>query len=89
MIFNLLIEAGAMHPPFYTLMNSTNYRYCKKQMTGWLEQDYCFWSGFERQYKRIKQKILIEPLMRDEINTPVKEIQVYKKRYTSLHNKTA
>ena len=46
-------------------------------MTGWLEQEYWCFEGFEMQYKGIEPKILIEPLMREEINTPQREIEVY------------
>ena len=46
-------------------------------MTGWLEQDYSFWGGFELNYKGIEPKILIEPLMRDDIDKNTEEIQWY------------
>ena len=36
----------------------------KRNMTGYLEQEYWGFGGFELQYKNIKPKILIEPLMR-------------------------
>ncbi len=49
----------------------------RQNITGWLEQDYGFWGGFELQYRNIEHKILIEPLLREEINTPVREIEVY------------
>ena len=49
----------------------------KNQITGWLEQDYSFFNGFEMQYGNISPKILIEPLLRNEINTPCKQIQTY------------
>ena len=49
----------------------------KKNVTGWLEQEYWAWNGFEMQYKGIEPKIIIDPLMRDEINTPPREIEVY------------
>ena len=74
------------------LKNKRLFDIVKKNMTGWLEQDYSFWSGFEMQYKTAKlnhnvnvprndkyiaPKILIEPLMRDNINIPCQSIQVY------------
>ena len=59
------------------LKNERLFDITKKQMTGWLEQDYCFWNGFEMNYHNIKPKILIEPLMRDEINTEPVKINVY------------
>ena len=49
----------------------------KKNTTGWLEQDYSFWEGFELNYHGIKPKILIEPLVRENINQQNKAIQVY------------
>ena len=59
------------------LKNKRLFNIVKKNITGWLEQDYCFWGGFEMQYRDIKPKILIEPLLRDEINTVPREIEVY------------
>ena len=49
----------------------------KGQITSWLEQDYSFWGGFEMNYHDIEPKILIEPLMREEINNESEEIQIY------------
>ena len=49
----------------------------KRNMTGWLEQDYSFWGGFELNYRGIEPKILIEPLMRDEINKEPIKINLY------------
>ena len=59
------------------LKNKQLYETVKKDITGWLEQEYWIWGGFELQYKGIIPKILIEPLMRDEINTAAREIEVY------------
>ena len=108
------------------LQNKRLFDIVKRNMTGWLEQDYSFWGGFEMQYKTaklnhnviaskstsfqdlrgnpadlkeqnksqsdyhvnqnavvprkekyIEPKILIEPLMRENINVPSSEIQVY------------
>ena len=59
------------------LQNKHLFNLIKRKITGWLEQDYAFWCGFELNYRNIKPKILIEPLMRDEINTPCEEIQIY------------
>ena len=49
----------------------------KEQITDWLSQDYSFYSGFEMQYKGIKPKILIEPLMRENINKDQSKINIY------------
>ena len=59
-------------------------------MTGWLEQDYSFWSGFEMQYAKLRKtdgnpihvkgidpKIVIEPLLRDVQDKPNEEINVF------------
>ena len=35
----------------------------KNKITGWLEQEFWVWEGFEMNYKGIKPKILIEPFM--------------------------
>ena len=49
----------------------------KRQMTGWLEQEFWPWEGFEMQYKGIEPKILIEPLLLDDININTREIEIY------------
>ena len=49
----------------------------KRQMTGWLEQDYSFWCGFEMNYRGIEPKIIIEPLMREYINKDQTKINIY------------
>ena len=59
------------------LKNKQLFETVKKNITGWLEQDYSFWGGFEMNYRGIEPKILIEPLLTDEINTPPREIEVY------------
>ena len=59
------------------LNNSHLFEAVKKQMTGWLMQNFCWWGGFELQYLNIEPKILIEPLMKAEIDKEVETIQVY------------
>ena len=59
------------------LKNLQLYEYVKRQMTGWLEQEWFVWGGFELNYKGIKPKILIEKLLREEINTQSKTVQFY------------
>ena len=49
----------------------------KRNMTGYLEQEYWGFGGFELQYKNIQPKILIEPLMRENINIRCQNIQIY------------
>ena len=73
------------------LQNKRLFELVKRNITGWLEQDYCFWGGFELNYRGIKPKILIEALLREEINKPSKEIHVYcfngkAKYFIKLHN---
>ena len=59
------------------LSNKRLFDMVKRNITGWLEQDYSFWGGFEMNYRNIEPKILIEPLMRDDINLNSQEIEVY------------
>ena len=59
------------------LKNKRLFELVKKNITGWLEQDYSFWGGFEMNYHRIVPKILIEPLLRDEVNTEPVKINIY------------
>lgn len=61
----------------FFLNNKRLLKIVKQHITGWLEQEYWCFGGFEMQYKGIKPKILIEPLMRDEINKSCKQIQIY------------
>ena len=73
------------------LSNKRLFDIVKRNITGWLEQDYSSWNGFELQYKGIEPKILIEPLMRDNIDKSCQEIQVYcfngqPKLIIKLHN---
>ena len=49
----------------------------RQKMTGWLEQKFCFFEGFEMQYKDLEPKIIIEPLMRDNGRHNPAEINVY------------
>ena len=49
----------------------------RRNITGWIEQDYSLWNGFELNYRGIEPKILIEPLMRNDIDLLGSEIQVY------------
>ena len=59
------------------LKNRYLFEKVKQNITGWLEQDYSFWGGFELQYKNIAPKILIEPLLVDDNNIPCGQIQIY------------
>ena len=59
------------------LNNKQLFEQVKKQMTGWLEQNFCWWGGFELQYLNIKPKILIEPLLREKLYIQSEEINIY------------
>ena len=61
------------------LKNKRLFELIKRQMTGWLSQDYSFWGGFEMQYqeKGIEPKILIEPLLRDNTDKEPVKINVW------------
>ena len=49
----------------------------RRQITNWLSINYAFFGGFELNYRNIEPKILIEPLIREQINISGDEIQVY------------
>ena len=49
----------------------------RRNITGWLEQDYSLWGGFELNYRGIEPKILIEPLLRNNIHKNTEQIQIY------------
>ncbi len=49
----------------------------KIQIDGWISQSFFGWSIFETQYKNIVPKIIIEPLLRENINEDCEEIDVY------------
>ena len=59
------------------LSNKRLFDIVKRNITGWLEQEYWCWNGFELQYKGIEPKILIELLMRNNIDKNLDGIQVY------------
>ena len=75
------------------LNNMRLFEYTKRKITGWLEQEYWCWNGFEMQYKGIEPKILIEPLMREDINKEPDNIHVFcfngiPKLYVRIQNDT-
>ena len=59
------------------LKNKRLFDIVKRNITGWLEQDYSFWGGFEMNYRNIEPKILIEPLIRKKIDIPCEGVHVY------------
>ena len=59
------------------LITKQLFKLVKQNITGYLEQEFWYFAGFEMQYKYIEPKIIIEPLMREDIDIPCEEIQVY------------
>ena len=59
------------------LQNKRLFDIVKRNVTGWLEQEYWCWNGFEMQYKGIEPKILIEPLMKEDVNKFSQEIYFF------------
>ncbi len=57
--------------------NKRMYEIVKKNITGWLEQEFWCWNGFEMQYKGIEPKIIIEPLLKEDVNGFSEEINVF------------
>ena len=49
----------------------------RRQITGWLSQEFWCYAGFEIQYRNIKPQIIIEPLLRENENREADEIFVY------------
>lgn len=58
------------------LKNKQLFERMKRKITGWLEQNFAFYAGFELQYLNIKPKIIIEKFLGAE-NETVREIEVY------------
>ncbi len=59
------------------LENDTLVEIVRNRFNGWMRQSFFPFAGFEMQYKDIKPQILIEPLLRDNINEKPYEIEVY------------
>ena len=56
------------------LDNKKLYSFVKNKISGWLSQSFFGYSDFEVQYKYIiDHKIIIEPLLREDINNPFKD----------------
>ena len=58
------------------LQNKRLFDEVKQNITGWLEQDYSFWNGFEMQYRNIEPKLIIEEFLGNEKEIP-QETEVY------------
>ena len=54
------------------LNNKGLFEEVKRNITGWLEQEYWTWGGFEMQYRGIEPKIIIEELLNNIV-----EIEIY------------
>ena len=68
----------------YTIKNKKEFvknevlmKIISSHFNGWLSQNFFPWAGFEMQYKYIEPKMLIEPLLREDINEKPEEIEVY------------
>ena len=59
------------------LNNKQIYNKVKQNITGWLEQEFWVWSGFELNYRGIQPKILIEPFMCDYEDKNPEKIQCF------------
>ena len=53
------------------------FEHVKRNITGWLEQEFFPWNGFEMQYKGIKPKIIIETYLSENLNKNPREIEIY------------
>ena len=49
----------------------------KKKIDGWMSQSFFGWSDFELQYKGIKPRIIVEKLMRENINDNSEELWIW------------
>ena len=59
------------------LKNTLFFKVTKRQIDGWISQSFFGWSIFETQYKNIVPKIIIEPLLRVNVNEECEETDVY------------
>ncbi len=59
------------------LANKQLVDYCNMRLGNWLKQNFFGYSDFETQYLNIKPKIIIEPLIRENINIPDKKLCVW------------
>ncbi len=59
------------------LNNKELLKYTRTQLNGYMKQSFFGWSDFETQYLNIKPKLIIEPLMRDDINKNCEEFWVW------------
>ena len=57
--------------------NKQVYSYVKNHIDGWMKQSFFGWSDFETQYLNIKPQIIIESLLRDNINKSNNEFWVW------------
>ncbi len=57
--------------------NERLFKYCKAQFDGYMKQTFFGFSDFETQYLNIKPQIIIEPLLRENIDEKTKEYWVW------------
>lgn len=59
------------------VQNKKLLKYCKAQFSGYLKQNFFGFSDFETQYLNIDPKIIIEPLLRQNIDEKTKEYWIW------------
>ncbi len=59
------------------LNSKTLFNFTRTQLNGWMTQSFFGYSDFETQYLNIKPQIIVEQLLRDDINTAGSEFWVY------------
>lgn len=59
------------------ISNSQMFDFTKNKMNDWLKQNFFGWSDFETQYKNISPQIIIEQLMRENIDESPLELEVW------------
>ena len=59
------------------LYNHELFKSCNIFMSNWLKQSFFGWSDFETQYLNIKPKIIIEPLLVENLSEEPEEIEVW------------
>ena len=59
------------------LEDAVLFDYTRSNIYEWMRQSFFGWSDFETQYRNIQPAILIEPLLREKVDEPCEEIEVY------------
>ena len=53
------------------------YLYVRNKFNNWMKQRFCYWAGFEMQYKYIEPQIIIEPVLIDDDRDYAIEYEIY------------